>query len=122
MFQFPAFASYTLCIQGKIPYDNAWKPFWFLTHACPALRAALRGRAGRPATRSALAVQAPKQSLANPCKEHPRSFSFARPEAVAAYAARRPQRSDPQGSRQREDKGITRALATGGPAAQVSKH
>ena len=51
MFQFPAFASYTLCIQGKIPYDNAWKPFWFLTHACPALRAALRGRAGRPATR-----------------------------------------------------------------------
>ena len=25
MFQFPAFASYTLCIQGKIPYDNAWK-------------------------------------------------------------------------------------------------
>ena len=26
MFQFPAFASYTLCIQMQIPYYNAWKP------------------------------------------------------------------------------------------------
>ncbi len=26
MFQFPAFASYTLCIQVQIPYHNAWKP------------------------------------------------------------------------------------------------
>ena len=26
MFQFPAFASYTLCIQMQIPYHNAWKP------------------------------------------------------------------------------------------------
>lgn len=26
MFQFPEFASYTLCIQVQIPYYNAWKP------------------------------------------------------------------------------------------------
>ncbi len=26
MFQFPEFASYTLCIQMQIPYYNAWKP------------------------------------------------------------------------------------------------
>ena len=26
MFQFPEFASYTLCIQMQIPYHNAWKP------------------------------------------------------------------------------------------------
>ena len=26
MFQFPAFASYTLCIQVKIPIIDTWKP------------------------------------------------------------------------------------------------
>ena len=26
MFQFPAFASYTLCIQVQIPHINSWKP------------------------------------------------------------------------------------------------
>ena len=33
MFQFPAFASYTLCIQVQIPRHNAWKPVSVRTHA-----------------------------------------------------------------------------------------
>src|ERR1700750_2116230 len=46
MFQFPAFASYTLCIQVQIPLNNAWKPkpsktvwiFQALKVGCPIRR------------------------------------------------------------------------------------
>jgi hypothetical protein len=69
MFQFPAFASYPYVFEGKIPYNNAWKPLLFVLTA-KGLRTARRitGDGLWPCEASASTNQKPTEQISQAFK------------------------------------------------------